>query len=326
MSSVSEILKIGAEFGLDGKLLADFLRDERNAARESQKTTVELQEREKEREESERRRQDRDREREKERQENERRRQEREKERLHELEVLRLQQTAATIADQDNARQPAAAKYIKPKIPPFDDSKEEIDAYLHRFEHYATAQNWEKESWATSLSALLKGEALNVYYRLPVEDYDDYDAVKTALLKRYQLTEKGFREKFRQALPEHGETFSQFITRLDMYLQRWVELSGIEQTYDDFKDLLLREQALNVANKDLQVFLQERKPKDVKEMGILAEQYLEVHGKLYDAWKAQSKSLTKHPSDKQNKAKTKNEENAGANAGTKGTVHEDDKS
>ena len=97
---------------------------------------------------------------------------------------------------------------VRPKLPPFDDSKEQVDAYLARFERYAVVQNWHRDTWASSLSALLKGEALNVYYRLPDEDMSDYNALKTALLKRYQLTEDGFRAKFRSARPEKGESFS----------------------------------------------------------------------------------------------------------------------
>ena len=31
-------------------------------------------------------------------------------------------------------------KPLTPKLPPFDDQKDELDAYLQRFERYATAQ------------------------------------------------------------------------------------------------------------------------------------------------------------------------------------------
>ena len=49
------------------------------------------------------------------------------------------------------------------KFPAFDEGKDEMDSYLLRFERYATAQKWKKEDWATNLSALLKGKALDVY-------------------------------------------------------------------------------------------------------------------------------------------------------------------
>ena len=52
------------------------------------------------------------------------------------------------------------------------------------------------------LSALLSGTALDVYARLSSDDAVKYEVVKTALLKRYSLTEEGFRSKFRNSRPE----------------------------------------------------------------------------------------------------------------------------
>jgi len=60
------------------------------------------------------------------------------------------------------------------------------------------------------LSALLKGKALAVYSRLPVKDAQDYEILKDALLKRFNMTE-GFRQKFRSVRPETGEAPTQFM-------------------------------------------------------------------------------------------------------------------
>ena len=94
-----------------------------------------------------------------------------------------------------------------PKIPPFEDGKDDMDSYLRRFERYAGVQKWPKPTWATHLSALLKGRALDVYALLPSEYALDYDFLKDALLKRYDLTEDGFKRKFRSCKPDIGETF-----------------------------------------------------------------------------------------------------------------------
>ena len=72
-----------------------------------------------------------------------------------------------------------------------------MDSYLSRFEKYATAIEWKKSVWAAYLSALLKGRALDVYDRLSVDDAGDYEKLKEALLKNFDMTERGFRKKFR---------------------------------------------------------------------------------------------------------------------------------
>ena len=50
-------------------------------------------------------------------------------------------------------------KAKSPRIPAFNQGKDEMDSYLLRFERYATAQKWEPDTWATGLSALLQGKA-----------------------------------------------------------------------------------------------------------------------------------------------------------------------
>ena len=95
-----------------------------------------------------------------------------------------------------------------------------MDAYLKRFERFATSAEWPKKEWATNLSALLQGKALDVYSRLFSTEALDYDKLCEALLKHYQLTEEGFRQKFRTSKQESGETAGQFAVRLSNYLSR----------------------------------------------------------------------------------------------------------
>jgi len=49
-----------------------------------------------------------------------------------------------------------------PKMPCFDESKDDMDSFLHRFEIYADSQGWLKDQWAVYLSALLKGKLTSV--------------------------------------------------------------------------------------------------------------------------------------------------------------------
>jgi len=82
-----------------------------------------------------------------------------------------------------------------PKMASFDE-RDDMGSYIHRFERYAVLQGWRKRDWAVYLAALSKGKALDVYARLPPEHAQDYDELKQALLKRYALTEEGYKQKF----------------------------------------------------------------------------------------------------------------------------------
>ena len=123
-----------------------------------------------------------------------------------------------------------------PKLPPFDQEKDDMDAYLKRFGRYEESLKWSQEEWAVNLSALLRCKALEVYSRLSREAAGNYEALKEALLRRFQLTQEGFRQKFRACQPETGESAPQFAIRLDNYLMRWIDLSKSEKSFQGLKD------------------------------------------------------------------------------------------
>ncbi|XP_070550990.1 uncharacterized protein [Ptychodera flava] len=102
--------------------------------------------------------------------------------------------------------QSGTSKARVPKLPEFNDGKDDMDAYLVRFELFARSQEWEPCTWAVCLSALLTGKALSVYTCMPVDDAMVYEKVKAALLHRYDLNEEGFRRKFRIAKQQGNET------------------------------------------------------------------------------------------------------------------------
>lgn len=165
-----------------------------------------------------------------------------------------------------------------PKLPVFQADKDDMDSYLIRFERYAEAQKWAKDTWASCLSALLTGKALEVYYRLAKEDIQDYDKMKSALLKNFQLTEEGFRKKLFTARSEPGETASQFVTRLGNYFDRWVQLSETPKTYDAVRDLFIRIFFIEACYLNLATYLKEHSKVSMEELTGLADVYMQAHG------------------------------------------------
>jgi len=166
-----------------------------------------------------------------------------------------------------------------PKLPSFVDGKDDLDAHIQRFERFATTAKWDKAGWATKLSVLLSGRALDVYSRLSEEAAADYSKMKIALMKRCDLTEDGYRRKFRVSTPETEESPNHFIVRFSTYLARWLELSKTEKTFEGLKDLIVKEQFINLCPKELAVHLRERAPENSEEMAKIVDQYLEAHGK-----------------------------------------------
>ncbi|XP_064470233.1 uncharacterized protein LOC135384984 [Ornithodoros turicata] len=161
---------------------------------------------------------------------------------------------------------------------PFDERKDDLHAYLLRFERVARSQKWPQSYWAASLSMCLTGEALGVYSRIAPEDCGDYEKVKAALLKRFRLTAEGFREKFRTIQPEEGE--SDLIKDGD---------------FQALRNLLIREQFLLDCSSTVALFLKEKKLNTLKEVSEAADDFMEAHcirslapkrGELQRGWKS----------------------------------------
>ena len=314
---MDKFIQIGEKFGLEGEKLLEFVEKQQKLEeeREEKRRKLEEERRREEEEKEEKRRQieeekeerrrilEEDRRKEEEEKEERRRREDEEREtrrqerelrkleleadllkqkeaieaakREHELELARLAQgrndTERAEVREDRAK--------APKLPSFVDGKDDLDAYLQRFERFATTAKWEKTGWASKLSALLSGRALEVYSRLSEEAAQDYDRVKLALMKRYDLTEDGYRRKFRASKPEVDESPEQFIVRLDRYLLRWLELSNTERSFEGLKDLFVKEQFIDSCPKELAIHLRERAPETLVQIAKIADQYLEAHGK-----------------------------------------------
>ena len=101
-----------------------------------------------------------------------------------------------------------------------------MDTFIERFERFVESQGWNRDEWAVCLSPLLTGKGLQVFSSMPSDEALQYDVLKKALLKRYEMTEEGFRNKFRHTKPEQGETAHQFVATLQRYFNRWVGMSG----------------------------------------------------------------------------------------------------
>ncbi|CAC5380409.1 unnamed protein product [Mytilus coruscus] len=80
------------------------------------------------------------------------------------------------------------------KLPKFIEGQD-LDVFLKSFEKLATLHKWAKSEWPVRIVPLLSGKALEAYSRLSDADGGNYDKIKDAILKRYELTAEAYWEK-----------------------------------------------------------------------------------------------------------------------------------
>ena len=109
------------------------------------------------------------------------------------FESMREQQERGRVAAEEARR---TAKLPKPMLQKFSE-KDDVESYLDMFERVAAQQEWPKEPWATQLAGLLSGDALDSYSSLAPASAKNYDLVKAAILKRYDVSAETYRQRFR---------------------------------------------------------------------------------------------------------------------------------
>ncbi|XP_062594989.1 uncharacterized protein LOC134256354 [Saccostrea cucullata] len=178
-----------------------------------------------------------------------------------------------TLFEAQGKEQKHEVKYLLPKYV----EGEDIDVFLRSFKRLANLHKWPKPEWALRLVPQLTGKALDTYARLGEEESTDYDIIKKAILKRYDLTASTYKDKFRSCKQYPNETFREFYTRALNHFEHWCQLEKVNKRFDVLVDVILREQLVNSSSKDLQVWLKERQPKSADEMIELAEAYQNAH-------------------------------------------------
>ena len=99
--------------------------------------------------------------------------------------------------------------------------------------------------------------------------------VKEALLHRYNLTEEGYRKRFRESQPDYSETPQQYLVRLEIYLKKWIQLSPGKKNLN----LIPVEQFISAWPPDVAAYLKQSKLESLKAIAEDADRYLAAHSK-----------------------------------------------
>ncbi|XP_070183641.1 uncharacterized protein [Littorina saxatilis] len=192
-------------------------------------------------------------------------------EREHQLKQRELEIRQAELSA--GSRTPQNDRDSHTRLPAFREQQDDIDSYLFRFETHAKSLGWEETRWITYLSALLEGNALNLYHSLAAAGELTYQCLKENLLKTFQCTSENVRQKLRYSKPRENEPFQTFGIELRRLFDRWVALSDITTDVDGLVNLILGEQFLESVSADLATFIRERGLVKLDDMVTAAENY-----------------------------------------------------
>ncbi len=169
-------------------------------------------------------------------------------------------------------------------VPPF--REKEVKAYFQAFERIASAFKWPTEVWSLMLQCKLTGKAQEVCASLPLEESVQYETVKNAILRAYELVPEHYRQRFRSTkkicvpdicwvYPSHSLNCEKGIL-----FDRWIKACKVTD-YNSLRELLLNEEFKNCVPERTALYLNEQKFSTVQQAAVLADEYALMHKPVF---------------------------------------------
>ncbi|GBN19244.1 hypothetical protein AVEN_31024-1 [Araneus ventricosus] len=149
------------------------------------------------------------------------------KERLKiELELEKLRTTSDGSAN-PKLEKPSCYQLTK-TVPSFDSKNGDITLFLSLFERQAKRAQIDAKDWVSGLLMLMPSDIVQLIARESEENFDNYNYIKSVLLKRYKLSTEEFRKKFFHHQKNSEKSWREFTFEISNYFQEWIERFKID--------------------------------------------------------------------------------------------------
>ena len=199
----------------------------------------------------------------------------REKDRREEMDLLRslVESSRPTTLSAGGAGEEGAARTVPAHenvvLAKFAEG-DDVDVFLTTFERVMNGYKIPEGRWAIQLAPQLSGKAQQAYASLSAEAAANYQEVKKAILRRYDVCEETYRQRFLSARKREQETYTGLANRLGDLASKWLaQCDSVPSVIEK----MLMEQLLEGMPTELRVWLCERKPKSVADIGTWADDY-----------------------------------------------------
>lgn len=159
-------------------------------------------------------------------------------------------------------------------VPPF--CKRDVEKYFSHFERVATTLKWPADFWCLLLQCVITGKAQEAYSALTIDEAADYETVKSAILKAYELVPEAYRQRFRHYVKLSGQTYVEFAHEKEILFDRWCASKKVESR-EQLRQLMLVEDFKNGLPAVLSTYLNEQKAETLHNASMLADDFVLTH-------------------------------------------------
>ena len=163
------------------------------------------------------------------------------------------------------------AKNIK-LVPNF--TEYDPEDYFRLFEETAEHLNWPEEQWIWLIKPKLSGKAAKVIRHL--DNANNYDQVKKAILDSFSITEEGYRQNFRNSCKSFHQTFLEFASEKLRAFKRWLKCANVT-SFDELVNLMVTEEFKRKLPQNIMLHIEDRQEKDLLKAASIADSYYLIH-------------------------------------------------
>ena len=165
-------------------------------------------------------------------------------------------------------------------VPPFREN--DVDTFFAAFERVATALRWPEDVWSILLQCKLTGKAQEAVAALSVQDSMQYNVVKSAILRAYELVPEAYRQKFRNHSKSSNQTYVEFAREEETLFDKWCVASQATDA-KAMRELMLLEEFKRCIPERVTVHLNEQRVNSVAEAAIFADEFVLSHKSVFDS-------------------------------------------
>lgn len=180
----------------------------------------------------------------------------------------------STNSSNNNFRIDIAAKML----PALKESN--IEEFFTAFERVAQIQKWNKTDWVSIIQTQFSGKILKIFNELPFVDAMNYDKVKEAMSRAFQLTSHAYRKRFRDMSKNEQQTYSDFVFHLSMAYTKWMKSIQALDNVERMTQAIVIEQLLNKLPSELALYVTDLKLERVSDIAASLDTYVAIRGSV----------------------------------------------
>ncbi|XP_069585265.1 uncharacterized protein, partial [Ranitomeya imitator] len=158
----------------------------------------------------------------------------------------------------------------------------DLDTFLRGVEKTCRHYHLPREQWAQCLTPGLRGKALEVFAGLPPELDANYEAIKEALIRKYNLTPEVYLGKFRIQQRGSTDSYGDVVSTLRTTFHQCIRGLSVN-SFEDLTNLMFKDQFLHMCPTDVRQFVCDWEPQTADQAARIADCY--VANRMPEVWK-----------------------------------------